>query len=93
MLTRKHGKILCAICMRAICERADGSQKTMNRKSKDAILFLIQTVFGAGFLLGALAGAFLHLEWYYFTMLVAVGCGLIGQKSVWEKIATIVRSK
>ena len=43
--------------------------------------------------MAALVGAFLHLEWYYFAILFAGGCGLMGQRSTWEKMAIIIRGR
>ena len=40
--------------------------------------------------LAAIVGAFVHLAWYYFAVLFAGGCGLMGQKSIWEKMATVI---
>jgi hypothetical protein len=39
----------------------------------------------------SVVGAFIRLPWFYFAVLFAGGCGLMGQKSIWEKIAAIAR--
>jgi hypothetical protein len=59
-------------------------QRTM-RKSRFLLGFLC--------VLAAIVGAFVHLPWFYFAVLFAGGCGLMGQKSIWEKMAAIIRGK
>jgi hypothetical protein len=61
----------------------------MNCKTRQTIRFLL----GAGCVMAALVGAFCGLAWYYFAVLFAGGCGMMGQRSIWEKIAVIFRGK
>jgi hypothetical protein len=46
---------------------------------------------GAGCVVASVVGAFYRLPWCYFAVLFAGGCGLMGQKSIWEKIVAIAR--
>jgi hypothetical protein len=48
---------------------------------------------GAACVIAAVVGAFWKLPWFYFTVLFAGGCGLMGQTSFWEKIALIVKGR
>ncbi len=61
----------------------------MNNKVRQIIRFWL----GVGCVAAALVGAFFNLAWYYFAVLFAGGCGLMGQRSIWEKIAVILRGK
>jgi hypothetical protein len=70
--------------------------KKLARNGPTKLKTAIQTSrFSLGFLcvLAAIVGAFVHLAWYYFAVLFAGGCGLMGQKSIWEKMATVIRGK
>jgi len=57
------------------------------------VMGTIRFFLGAGCVIAAVTGAFCHLAWYYFTVLFAGGCGLMGQRSIWEKLASIMRGK
>jgi len=59
----------------------------MNARARASIQFLL----GVGCVIAAAAGAFCHLNGFYFSVLFAGGCGLMGQRSIWEKIAAIAR--
>jgi hypothetical protein len=61
--------------------------KQMRTNPKSCIRFAL----GAGCVLAATIGAFHQLSWFYFSVLFAGGCGLMGQRSIWEKVAAIAR--
>jgi len=76
--------------------KQDTNMKSNARIEPDKIQRAMQTSrFSLGVLcvLAAVVGAFVHLAWYYFAVLFAGGCGLMGQKSIWEKMATVIRGK
>lgn len=51
----------------------------------------IRFFLGAGCVVAAGAGAFYRIPWFYFAVLFAGGCGLMGQRSVWEKMILLAR--
>jgi len=55
----------------------------MKAEAKTTIRFLL----GAACVVAAAVGAFHSLAWFYFAVLFAGGCGLMGQRTVWEKLA------
>jgi hypothetical protein len=67
--------------------RQSGNFFDMKRTARTTIRFLL----GTGCVIAAVVGAFHSLAWFYFAVLFAGGCGMIGQRSIWEKIAFIAR--
>lgn len=65
------------------------TETDMNCKTRQTIRFLL----GVGCVIAAHIGAFCNLAWYHFAVSLGVGCGLMGQRSIWEKVAVIVRRK
>ena len=61
----------------------------MNRK---LLQWIIQKVVGVVFMFGALVAAFRGLPMYYFVPMLVTGCGLIGGKSIIDKIIEVIRS-
>ena len=59
----------------------------MKNSAKTTFRFLL----GAGCVVTAAVGAFHNLAWFYFAVLFAGGCGMMGQRSIWEKMAAIAR--
>lgn len=51
----------------------------------------IQFGIGGGCVVASVIGAFYSLPCFYFIVMFGGGCGLMGQRSVWEKIASILR--
>ncbi len=61
----------------------------MKSKARTTIRFLL----GSGCVIAAVVGAFHSLAWFYFAVLFAGGCSMMGQRSIWEKMAAIARGK
>ena len=58
---------------------------------KSQVRATVRFLLGAGCVVAAVVGAFCSLPWFYFAVLFAGGCGLMGQRSIWEKVAAIAR--
>ncbi len=54
---------------------------------------MIRFFLGAAFVVAAVVGAFSKLPWFYFTVLLTGGCGLMGKPSSWERIALIISGR
>ncbi len=61
----------------------------MTSRQKSSVRFAL----GVGCVLAATIGAFGSLSWHYFAVLFAGGCGLMGQQSIWEKVAAVARDQ
>jgi len=59
----------------------------MKTRARATVRFLL----GAGCVVAAVVGAFRNLTWFYFAVLFAGGCGMMGQRSIWEKMAALLR--
>jgi len=58
----------------------------MSAKCKSTVRFFL----GACCVIAAAIGAFHHLPGFYFAVLFAGGCGMMGQQTIWEKVATLI---
>ena len=76
----------------------NGKHTFMKKKAptaKELRLVMQQRRFWLGVLclFAAIVAAFVHLPFYVFAILFAGGCGLMGQKSIWEKMAAVIRGR